>query len=73
MIESLIRAKRVNDALYCLRVLHMSIFDMMLHQPENQEAIEPLNIAAAYSRLRKNLAHMDGPEALGHGDEWRHG
>jgi metallopeptidase MepB len=73
MIESLIRAKHVNGALHHLRVLQLSMFDMLVHQPESHESIEKMNVSAEYNRLRRQLMMMDGPEALGEGDEWGHG
>ncbi|MCJ1477254.1 hypothetical protein MMC13_005925 [Lambiella insularis] len=73
MIEGLTRAKHVNGALYYLRLLHVSIFDMMIHEPASHEAIKSMNISAAYNKLRKALTQIDGPEELGQGDEWGHG
>ncbi|KAI9732964.1 MAG: hypothetical protein M1818_007397 [Claussenomyces sp. TS43310] len=72
MIESLIRAKHVNVALSTLNQLHLSIFDMTVHEPESHEAIEKLNISARYNTLRKELSPIDGPE-VSEGDEWGHG
>ncbi|MCJ1394148.1 hypothetical protein MMC18_007026 [Xylographa bjoerkii] len=73
MIESLIRAKHVNGALFSLRMLHLSIFDMMIHEPASHEAIVNMNMSALYNKLRKDLMKIDGPEVLGQSDEWGHG
>ncbi|MCJ1399900.1 hypothetical protein MMC11_003103 [Xylographa trunciseda] len=73
MIDSLIRAKHVNDAVLNLRILHLSIFDMMIHEPENHEQIENMNLSVEYNRLRKELMKIDGPEALGESEDWGHG
>lgn len=73
MIESLIRAKSVNGALFQLRVLHTSIFDMKVHEPESHEALEMMNISEEYNKIGKELTQMDGPEVLGEGWEWGHG
>ncbi len=73
MIENLIRTRYVNVALYHLRLLHLGIFDMLVHEPESHEAIEKLNISAKWNTLRKDLTQMDGPEILGYDDEWGHG
>jgi len=71
-IESLVKSKHVNGALFQLRVLHYSILDMMIHTPETHEAIENLNISVLYNKLRKDLMQLDGPEVLGEGFEWGH-
>ncbi|MCJ1383232.1 hypothetical protein MMC17_006870 [Xylographa soralifera] len=73
MIDSLVRAKHVNGALFGLRMLHLSIFDMMIHEPASHEQIETMNLSAEYNKLRKELMNIDGPEALGQSDEWGHG
>lgn len=73
MIESLIGAKYVNGAMSHLRQLHLGIFDMTVHQPESHEEIEDLNITAKYNSLRREIWLIEGPEALGHGNEWGHG
>ncbi|CAI7599433.1 unnamed protein product [Penicillium pancosmium] len=73
IINNLIRTKHVNDALFNLRQLHFGIFDMSVHEPANHAAIEALPVSATYNRLRKEITQMDGPEALGAGDEWGHG
>lgn len=73
IIDNLIRTKHVNDALFNLRQLHFGIFDMTVHEPSSHAEIEALPLSATYNRLRKEITQMDGPEALGAGDEWGHG
>ncbi|MCJ1439435.1 hypothetical protein MMC27_008829 [Xylographa pallens] len=73
MIESLIRAKHVNGALFHLRMLHISIFDMMIHEPASHEQVESMDLSSEYNKLRKKLMKIDGPEALGQSDDWGHG
>jgi metallopeptidase MepB len=73
MVESLIGAKRVNGALFHLRQLQLGIFDMTVHEPESHEAIEKLNISAKYNNLLTEIWQIEGPAALGQGDEWGHG
>ncbi|KAH7417916.1 metallopeptidase MepB [Cadophora sp. MPI-SDFR-AT-0126] len=73
MIESLIRAKNVSGTLFQLRVLHPSVLDMMIHQPESHEALERMNFSEKYNRIRKELTGIEGPEVLGKGWEWGHG
>lgn len=73
VIESLIRTKHVNDALFNLRQLHFGIFDMTMHEPPSHEAIESLNPTVTYNTLRKEISQIEGPEVLGQGDEWGNG
>lgn len=73
VIENLIRTKHVNDALFNLRQLHFGIFDMTVHEAKSHEEIENLPVSATYNTLRKAITQMDGPEALGMGNEWGHG
>jgi metallopeptidase MepB len=73
MIESLVKAKNVNSALFTLRQLHLGIFDMTVHEPRSHEAIKNLNISAIHNSLRKEIWQIDGPEVLGQGYEWGHG
>ncbi|THC87473.1 hypothetical protein EYZ11_013081 [Aspergillus tanneri] len=69
MIESLLRAKHINSALFHLRQLHFGIFDMVVHEPDDHHAIEELDISAKYNNLLAKILPMDGPE----GDDWGHG
>ncbi|KAJ5501912.1 Peptidase M3A/M3B [Penicillium fimorum] len=73
VIENLIRTKHVNDSLFNLRQLHFGIFDMTVHEPKTHADIEALPLSATYNRLRQEITQMDGPEALGAGNEWGHG
>lgn len=73
MIESLSKIRHANGALFILRQLFISMFDMSVHEPESHEAIEKMNISAKFNSMRKEIAQVEGPEALGQGDEWAHG
>ncbi|KAG4435015.1 hypothetical protein IFR05_009504 [Cadophora sp. M221] len=73
IIESLIQAKNVNGALFQLRVLHPSILDMMIHQPESHELLEQMNISEHFNKIRKELTGLDRLEVLGEGWRWGHG
>lgn len=73
LINNLIRTKHVNDALFNLRQLHFGIFDMTVHEPVSHEEVEALNASEKYNTLRKEISKIDGPEALGQGNEWGHG
>ncbi|EED20714.1 metallopeptidase MepB [Talaromyces stipitatus ATCC 10500] len=73
VIESLIRTKHVNDALFNLRQLHFGIFDMTMHTPSSHEEIVNLNPTVTYNTLRKEISQIEGPEVLGQGNEWGNG
>ncbi|RDW61620.1 hypothetical protein BP5796_11512 [Coleophoma crateriformis] len=73
VINKLIRTRHVNGALFQLRVLQFSIFDMMVHEPTSHEALERMNMSVEYNKLRKDLMKIDGPEVLGEDYEWGHG
>lgn len=32
-----------------------------------------MNVSAIWNKTRKEITKMDGPEVLGHGDDWGHG
>ena len=70
MIENLIRTKHVNDALFNLRQLHFGIFDMTVHEPSSHAEVQDMKVSSLYNRLRKDITQIEGPEALGEGDDW---
>lgn len=69
MIDNLIRSKNVNGALFQLRQLHLCIFDMKVHQPTSQKAIEDMNISVEFNSLQKQIVGLDAPDD----NEWGHG
>ncbi|RDI78714.1 hypothetical protein Vi05172_g11298 [Venturia inaequalis] len=71
LIDSIIKTKHVNDALFNLRQLHFGTFDMAVHEPKSHEEIEEMQVSELYNRLRKEISKIDGPEGLG--DDWGHG
>ncbi|TKW55965.1 Saccharolysin [Colletotrichum tanaceti] len=73
MIESLVRSRYVNGALFHLNQLCICIFDMAVHHPESHSAVQNMNISATYNKIRSEIYPLDGPEAVGYGDEWGHG
>jgi len=73
MIENLIRTKLVNSSIFYLRQVHVGIFDMTIHQPSSCEAAEKMNMSELWNTLRKDIMKIEGPESLGHGNEWGHG
>lgn len=73
VVDSLIKTKHVNDALFNLRQLHFGTFDMLIHEPSSHEAIEKLSVSEKYNSMRKDICKLDGPEVLGEGEDWGHG
>nr|POE82460.1 saccharolysin [Quercus suber] len=73
LIDSIIRTKNVNAALFNLRQLHFGIFDMSVHEPSSHAAIEGLDFSNEYNKLRREISKLDGPEALGKGYNWGNG
>ena len=70
LIETLIKTKHVNDAMFNLRQLHFGIFDMKVHEPKDHEEVEGLKVSETYNRLRKEITGLEGPEELGEGYAW---
>jgi len=73
LIDSIVRTRHVNDALFNLRQLHFGIFDMTIHEGESQEQVKGLNISELYNKLRKEITTLDGPETQGKGYGWANG
>lgn len=73
LINSIVRTRHVNDALFNLRQLHFGIYDMTIHQGESQEQIKEIDMAELYNRLRSELTKLSGPEVLGQGYDWGNG
>lgn len=73
LINSIIKTKHINDALFNLRQLHFGIFDMTIHTPKDHEEIVNLPISETYNRLRKEISKIEGPEVRGEKWDWGHG
>ncbi|KAL1302035.1 hypothetical protein AAFC00_002483 [Neodothiora populina] len=73
LIDSIVRTRHVNDALFNLRQLHFGIFDMTVHEAENSEQIKNLHVSETYNKLRKDISKLDGPEVFGQGYDWANG
>ncbi|PNS16265.1 Saccharolysin [Sphaceloma murrayae] len=73
LIQSIIKTRHVNDAIFNLRQLHFGIFDMTVHEGQSHDEIEKLRISELYNKLRKEISLIDGPEVLGEGYEWGNG
>jgi metallopeptidase MepB len=70
VINSIIKTKHVNDALFNLRQLHFGIFDMTVHEPASHDAIKALEVSETYNRLRNEISKIDGPQATGSEAKW---
>lgn len=73
LIDSIIKTKHVNDALFNLRQLHFGIFDMAVHQPKSHEEIVALDASTLYNKLRKEISQIDGPEVKSGSWDWGNG
>lgn len=73
LIQSIVSTRHVNDALFNLRQLHFGIFDMTVHEPASHSDVEKLDASSKYNSLRHEISKLDGPEALGQGNDWGHG
>ncbi len=67
MLESLIKAKDLNKGLFHLRQLHVSIFDMMIHQPPSDDFLDNLNLSELYNSLWQEITGLEGPSTQGAG------
>lgn len=72
LLDGLLASKDVHPALSWLNQLHIAIFDMVIHEPDNREAMLEMNISETYNRLGREIFPLDTPWVLGEGDEWGH-
>lgn len=70
LIDTLIKTKHVNDALFNLRQLHFGIFDMTIHEPQSHEEAESFRISELYNELCYEITQLDSPAQLGAGNDW---
>jgi metallopeptidase MepB len=73
MIESLIRTKHVNKALFYLGQLRLAIFDMTVHSASSHREIEEMNISEFWNSLGADILKIAGPQGQGESYEWGHG
>ncbi|KAH9845129.1 Peptidase family M3 [Teratosphaeria destructans] len=73
LVQSIVKTRHVNDALFNLRQLHFGIFDMTVHTPASHADVEKLDASVTYNTLRHDISKLDGPEALGQGQNWGNG
>jgi metallopeptidase MepB len=72
LVDSLVRAKHVNQATAYSNQLCIGLFDMAVHTPETHAAIEDMNISATFNKIRSHVLPLDSPMTLGLGLEWGH-
>jgi metallopeptidase MepB len=72
MVDSLLKARGMVQALSYLNQLAIAIFDFTIHEPESREAMQQMSIAATYNRLKREIFPLEDLWALGGGDEWSH-
>ena len=46
---------------------------MAVHEPSSHEALEKTDFSSMYNSMRKDISKIDGPEALGQGNNWGNG
>lgn len=64
------KRKGLRDA---LSTLFFAKYDLLIHSPESREALEHMNLAETYNKLKAEIRSLAGGEALGDGWEWGHG
>ncbi|CAN6674717.1 saccharolysin [Trichomonascus vanleenenianus] len=68
LIDSLVRSKHVNGAMFMLRQLHFGLFDFTLHTASGVEEAAKLDIAKLWNELRQDISHVSqGDEQRVHG------
>ena len=72
-MQKLCSAKDVNRALFTLRQVGLSIFDMTIHSLFTREEALKLEISNIYNGSIRDFGLIDGPEVLGEGLTWGHG
>jgi metallopeptidase MepB len=50
--------------------LASSLFDMAVHHPESHAALENMNLAETFNRIRREVRLLHGPEDLGDTPDW---
>ena len=70
LIDNLIKAKHVNDALANLRQLHFGIFDMTIHEPSSHAEVESFKIGEMYNQIGYDIVKLDSPAQIGGDNTW---
>jgi saccharolysin len=67
LIDSLVKAKHVNGALFVLRQLHFGLFDLTLHT-STPEGASSIDVCQLWNDLRQNISHVSqGDQQRVHG------
>jgi metallopeptidase MepB len=61
-----------NDVFHQILTLHRSLFDMVIHQPKDHDAIQNINLTEIWNRLYKELMQIKDFEDLGFDSNWGH-
>ncbi|UKZ82543.1 hypothetical protein TrVFT333_010332 [Trichoderma virens FT-333] len=72
-IANLARSKHCNSALLYLRQASIGMFDMLVHQLNNNTEAEKWELAIKWNQLRRNVLPLDGGEAVNGDWAWGHG
>ncbi|KAJ5711821.1 thimet oligopeptidase [Penicillium malachiteum] len=70
LAQNLGAAKQLNQGILTLRQVAFSKFDMQIHNPENHQDIETMDISESYCSLLESTTGLGGP---GNGYDWGHG
>jgi len=62
LVDSVIRSKHVNGAIFNLRQLHYALFDMKVHNIPSPGVVGTLEPAIEYNKLRPEISGLDGPD-----------
>lgn len=61
IVDTIIKTKHVNDALFNLRQLHFAFFDMKVHNLDNHEEAKKINPSVEYNVMRTDISLLDPP------------
>lgn len=62
IVDTIIKTKHVNDALFNLRQLHFAFFDMEMHNLKAHEDAKTINPSIEYNKLRTEISLLDPPQ-----------
>lgn len=69
LIEALVCSKGVNAALFHLRSLWLSAFDMRIHAPQDDDSLEDMDFTHLYNTMQQEILGIGCPED----PHWSHG
>lgn len=62
IVDTIIKTKHVNDALFNLRQLHFAYFDMEMHNLKAHEDAKKISPSVEYNKLRTEISLLDPPQ-----------